>query len=200
MSLSVYLPNFSVSYWMSQSRLKGFHLTADLLTLTSDYSQRWKDPKDNLIRRTETDWVMDKFHSELKQCVVNLCEYDPHYVPEPAPSAAYIRSMSHLDKSTAAQKVVRPKQHPNLLKSMTLDYIDRDKMNWTPSDSEASFPILEEVEMARMERGSVKSAPPPMAARPDADRKMTELIRVDRVTYHRTEETVIAESADSEQV
>lgn len=193
------LPTFSVAYWISHSKHKGFQITCDQFNLTSLQEQSLSQINDGLVHRAQSNWSVKKFSSELKQCVVHLCSVSEQpeqkmsdstesnndrgavSTPDYDGDGVSLESQwtAHKPKERSASK---KSNHSNHSERTTLS--DPDTIKRQPNadfDSQSVASQTSRVSGASQSAGSVTK---------------TRLISIERVTYHRTEDSIL-ESTNS---
>lgn len=192
MSLSATLPCFSVSYWISHSKQKGFLITCDQFSLNSLQEQsEVPSNKKGMIRRAQTTWDVKKFSAELRQCVIHLCSVDEVFD---------VRSSGGMDQDRGV--VSTPLQEEDTLSRESQWTAQKTKERSTSRKSNSSEKTTadrtlkpdtdtQSVTSNVSSTGSVNSVSMGKVIK-------TQLVSIEKVSYHRTEDSKLLSASTHE--
>lgn len=162
LTLEVQLPAFSVSYWVSHSKMIGFKLAAHSIVMRSRLKQALSDRTDGLIHRPDPTWSVEKYRSELRKCVIHLCSNEPPEILQRSNSRTTIVSTNSAARNNQDG----------------LASVDEQS-----EDEEADTQSIGAVSITS-DTNTILSA--------KVDRvRETELISIERVTYNRTDDRIL---------
>lgn len=185
LTLEVQLPAFSISCWVSHSRMIGCKISADSLIIRSKLNHSLSPATDRLIHRPISSWSVQKFRSELRNCLINLCSSTADGMMFGTTPSGPQRSDSRTTNLSAGSS------------SAASDRQDGGSNATRLSVGLASVKEQEEEE-GEGDTVSVRSDTNTILSAPRSEQiRETELINVEKVTYSRTDDRLLHSSDNS---